>query len=394
MGIRIRKYLLENIPLQKGIDRKHLSAYEGKRIVIDFFNIGSRILHRSDTLTKFTYELINLVHKFAREGIKMIFVFDGRPRSEKSNVIQHRRNLRNKITKKIEDIIDTLIEGDRNIKEECSRITFQIEGMIDTSFETDSSIQEECDKINALSKKTRSIRPIHVEEAKGLFDVLGVHYVHLEDIEADIILKYMLESNLADACFTGDMDALAYGCKLVLQDLDFKNDTVNELDYSKLLQSLDVTHDEFLHAMVLSGTDWNNSLKKSNFEINLKLIKKYGSIPIVLDHLDEINNGITEDDKFAIPSRFNWQDSLEIFNEPIIPEVIEKIRHILVEQSNKFAKMKSPVGYNIINKFYEIIFNSDKSYKYVRKVEEYLFWRYAYKIPHKPNLTKRNLPCK
>jgi 5'-3' exonuclease len=88
------------------------------------------------------------------------------------------------------------------------------------------------------------------------------------------------------------MDLLAYGCKYIIQDLDFKEDTVIEIDYEMLLVHLGVSHQQLLMAFILSGTDWNNGLKKSNFSNNLELIKKYGNISSVIANLKEINQKI------------------------------------------------------------------------------------------------------
>lgn len=358
MGIKIHKFLINNVPEGRGIERKHLSAFENQKIAVDFSNITSRILYRADTMAQFAYELINLIHKFKREGIELYFVFDGRPRIEKNYVIQHRRNVRAKLTQKTQELVAKSIDS---TTKEDAKMNFEMAYM--------------------LSKKARSIQVTHIEEAKKLFDILGVHYIHILDIEADIILKIMVNTGMVDAVFTGDMDSLAYGYKRIIQDLDFKLDTVNEITYDVLLDTLDIQPDEFLSALVLSGTDWNNSLKNSCFVKNMELIKKYGSIPGILEHLDEINTGVPEDHKIGIPARFDWQESITIFSEPIYPELLESIQEDLTRQTANHNLIRSSRGFSILDKFYSSIYKSDTSGKYSRKTEEYLYWKFGYKTP-------------
>jgi len=367
MGIKIHKYLLNNIPQGKGmgIERKHLSAFKNKKIAVDFSNISSRMLYRADTMEQFSYELINLIHKFYREGIELYFVFDGRPYN-KNYVIQHRRNIRAKLTQRTLELVEKSIES---IPYEDAQVNY--------------------DKACALSKKARSIQISHIEEAKKLFDILGVHYIHYSDIEADIILKYLVNKGVVDIVFTGDMDSLAYGYKCIIQDLDFKLDTVNEIQYDQLLETFGLPPDEFLSALVLSGTDWNNSLKNSCFEKNLDLIKKWGSIPVILEHLDDINIGIPEEQKIGIPTRFDWEESINIFTEPFCNELLESILEDITKQNANYNIMKTARGFSVLDKFYITIYNKDSSHKYSRKTEEYLYWKFGYKTPPKTSAMRK-----
>jgi 5'-3' exonuclease len=232
-------------------------------------------------------------------------VFDGRPRSEKQPVIEHRKNFRDKVYQRIDDIIDN------NIK------------------------LEDYETIKQLSKKIRKIKMIHIIEAKKLFDTFGVGYIHIENIEADAVFKYLLDTNIVDACFSGDMDTLAYGCKLILQDLDFRNDLITEINYAKLLQSLGVNYEQMQMALILSGTDWNNSLRRSSFTNNVNLIKKYGNIQNIINCLDEINSKLEEQKQLSIPIRFNWEFSQRVFNEEFTIDIINKINISIEENIQK-----------------------------------------------------------
>ena len=337
--------------VNSGVQRVRLSKFKGQRIVFDWANIAYRFLSRSKSLAQFINEFINLIHKFAREGIDIRFVFDGKPRNEKMPTIEHRKNTRYKILAKIGEIIENTSDPEKD-------------------FET----------IIHLAKRVKSINLTHVNACKELFDSLGVHYIHLEDIEADCIFKLLLENDFADVCFSGDMDILAYGCKRIIQDLDFKEDTVVEIDYELLITHLKVSQQQLLMAFILSGTDWNNSLKRSNFPKNLELIKKYGDIPNIISNLEDINHTLTTDNHIGFPKRFDWELSVAVYSEILGIEIIYKIQDILKQQEKQIEIMKSKDGFNALLKYGKTILENDPDLKYIIKYQEYLFWKYSYQI--------------
>jgi len=355
MGIRggVKDYIVKKIInlFNSGVARVHLSKFRGKRIVIDWANIAYRFLSRSKSLAQFINEFINLIHKFAREGIEIIFVFDGKPRDEKILTIEQRKTARSKVLDKIGEII-----------------------------ENTSNPEEDFETIMHLAKRAKTIKLAHINACKKLFDSLGIHYIHLEHIEADCIFKLLLENDFADVCFSGDMDILAFGCKRIIQDLDFKEDTVVEIDYEILITHLGVSPHQLLMAFILSGTDWNNGLKRSNFPKNLELIKKYGDIPGIISNLEKINLALPEDHHIGFPTRFDWELSVEVYSEILGTEYICKIQNILKQQEKQTEIMKSNSGLNILLEYGKTILACDPDLKYIRKYQEYLFWKYSYRF--------------
>ena len=355
MGIRggVKDYIVKKIIniFNSGVARVHLSKFRGKRIVIDWANIAYRFLSRSKSQAQFINEFINLIHKFAREGIEILFVFDGKPRDEKLLTIEQRKTARGKVLEKIGEII-----------------------------ENTSNPEEDFETIMHLSKRVKNIKLTQVNACKELFDSLGIRYIHLEHIEADCIFKLLLENGFADVCFSGDMDLLAFGCKRIIQDLDFKEDTVVEINYEILITHLGVSHQQLLMAFILSGTDWNNGIKKSYFVKNLELIKKYGDIPGIIANLEEINHVHTEDNHIGFPKRFDWQLSVAIYSEILGTDIICQIQDILKQQEQHTEIMKSNSGYNALLEYGKTILANDPDLKYIKKYQEYIFWKYSYRL--------------
>jgi len=355
MGIRggAKEYFCTKLldVLNSGIKRVHLSKFRGKKVVFDWANIAHRFLSRSNNLAQFINEFINLIHKFSKQGIEMIFVFDGKPRYEKEQTIERRKTARDKILDRIGGIIENV-----------------------------TNPEEDFETILHLARRVKTLKLTHVNECKKLFNSLGVGYIHLEDIEADCIFKILLENGFADLCFSGDMDILAFGCKRIMQDLNFKEDTVVEIDYEILLTHLGVSQEQLLMAFILSGTDWNNGLKKSNFARNLELIKTYGDIPGIIANLEEINRDLPEDRQIGFPNRFDWQFSLAVYSEVLGTEIISKIQDMLKQQKKHTEIMKSQDGFNILLEYGKSIVANDTDLKYTKKYQEYIFWKYSYRF--------------
>lgn len=359
MGIRggTKNYLMTTVlgVPNSGISRVPLSKYRGKRVVIDWSNMAHRFLNRVETVLQLVNEFINLIHKFARERITIIFVFDGKPRDEKMVAIEHRKNVKSKAFDKISDIIANVSNPDEDLK-----------------------------TIMHLARRVKTIKPSHMDECKKLFDVFGIHYIHLEHIEADCIFKFLLDNDFADVCFSGDMDLLAYGCKYIIQDLDFKEDTIVEIDYNMLLTHLRVSQQQLLMAFILSGTDWNNGLKKTNFSKNLEFIKKYGDIPSIIAVLDELNRDLPEDRHVGLPVRFDWEFSVSVYTEVIAPDIVDVVITQFQHQSKQTETMQQH-GFNVLLEYGKIVLENDADLKYTKKYQQYVFWKYAFHlelIPH------------
>jgi len=354
MGIRggARKYIIDLLNIYgSGVECVHLSQYRGKRIIIDWANIAHRFICRSRNIQDFINEFINLIHKFARERIELIFIFDGKPRDEKIQTIEYRKSTRIKILDKIVDIIENVQEP-----------------------------EEDYEKIMHLARRVININIKHITECKKLFKMLGVKYIHLQDIEADAIFKCLLEHGIADICFSGDMDILAYGCKRIIQDLNFRDDTIIEINTDMLITYLQVSQEQLLMAFILSGTDWNNGLKNSNFEKNLKLIKKYQHIDSILEHLEEINNDLPNDKQIIVPNRFDWQFAIDLFSENIQNEIIMQIQSILEQQKIDAEMQNNPNGFKTFIEYGKHILEYDKTSKYIKKFQQCIYWKYSFNL--------------
>jgi 5'-3' exonuclease len=344
MGIKGLCTYLKSFPITENGEKSfnqtaHLSAFKGKTIAIDFTNQAYRFLYRSSSEYGCLLEFINLIHKFQKYDIKIIFIFDGKPIVEKQYVIEQRKAYRVKLIKKLDEMNSM---GDNTVEQEKI--------------------------IKHLTKKISTVNSKIIQQCKKLFDNLEIPYIHINFMEADGLFKFLLDKKLADACFTADTDVIAYGCHTVLKDLNYSKDTMQCINFEKMLSVLGVSHKEFIYACILSGTDYNNSLKRSKFRINIELIKKYKTIPNICDNLSEINDSQPDQYKKSFPKRFNWEKVFELFTNEIPLDIQNQIINYL-DFSPQISHSRL-----IFQKLQKYLLNEikhiDKGIKYSRKFIE------------------------
>ena len=416
-------------------NKRPLKTLKGKTIVIDFLNVAHRLLsnHSSkvnlytsteEDMNSFRNNLVNLVHKFIRDGVQVIFILDGMPSEEKAHVLEERKMKREGYKKVLEKMLQELEQVQELVpkpvpelvpelvpeivpelepelkqvpeqntesiivsilhQEQPKRLVNSKEVNISNPSPTSSPSKKtiiDDKKMRSIIRNTRKITIKHIIVAKELFDILGIQYMHLQDVEADNVFKYMLDKKLADIVYSADMDCLLYGCSKVMFYLDFLSDCFKEFNLADILKHLNITFEQLQQAMILSGTDFNFGLVNSNFENNIKLIKKYGTITEILHNLDEINRDIPDDTKHISipPIRFDYDKTFSIYNDSIQKHIQEEIQYVLECQT---LKTKQP-NIKKIDSMYSNFFEFDKQngkLKYSIKFRDCIYSQFKYQI--------------
>lgn len=366
MGIKgLKSYILN---LKSGIRKIPLVKYHGKTIALDYTNFLYKFLLISDSPDYYLLEFINIIHKFSKYGINVIFIFDGKPIDEKQKTIEIRKNIRKiakekyeKLCKNNDDIVD---DADENI-----------------NINNEENIKNKKINLSKLRKKSISIKLEHIENCKKLFDLMGIEWYHLKNTEADIIFKYLFDIGKIDACYSADMDILLYECPILLQDLDFINDEIYEYDYFEILKYLNLTSEQLLNASIASGTDYNYPLKYSKIDYNIELIKKYNTIENIINNLENINKD--REYKIEIPIDFNYKFSIKNYKNIISDDLkLELNNQILFYTINK--KDSNSISRVNISQKMEIIIKKIKSMcapiKFIYKIQEFCNYKYGFKI--------------
>ena len=195
--------------------------------------------------------LFNRTIRFLSEGIKPVFVFDGKPPNLKSGELQKRRDKREQAQAALKAATD--------------------EGNI-----------EEQDK-----QAKRLVRAGHKEnkDCQRLLELMGIPIV-MPPCEAEAQASALCKSGVVYATATEDMDALTFQTPVLLRKMTFangsKNVTAQSLSYDKALQGLCLTHTQFVDLCILLGCDYCDTIKGVGPKTALKLIRDHSDIETIL----------------------------------------------------------------------------------------------------------------
>ena len=311
MGVQIS----EIIP-KKEIE---FSDLKGKIIAIDAFNTLYQFLTTvrqadgtplMDSRKEITSHLSGLFYRninILQEGIKPVYVFDGKPSELKLKEIEERRKAKDIAQEKFEQAKEKGdIEGMRRYASQTARLT---------------------DKI--------------IEESKELIKAMGIPVIQAES-EGEAEAALMASTSLCWASASQDYDSLLYATPILIRNLTLSRkrktpsgnliDTKIELiEFENVLNKLQINHEQLICLAILVGTDYNpGGVRGIGQKRALEIVQKYKYPVKIFDYIQNSN-------KYFID--FDWQPIFKQFKEftPLTKEKIifekadqEKIKEILV----------------------------------------------------------------
>lgn len=242
MGIKGLNRFLRNA-CAENIRQVSLWELNGKTIAIDTSIYLYKFNGDGSELIDGFYHMISV---FKYNKIIPLFVFDGKPPAEKNKLIEQRR------IKKInaQTTYNEIIESNTYCKP---------------------------GQLFQLRKQFIRVSRHDVFNVKKLLQLMGVSYYEC-DGESDAVCVKLVETKMAYACMSEDMDMFVYGCTKVLRYLSLLNSTVVVYDFKRILQTLNITFPDFKTMCIVSGTDYNMQTE-NNISLNeaYVLYRKYKS---------------------------------------------------------------------------------------------------------------------
>ena len=247
MGIKyLNKFLKRECP--KAIKQTTFWELRRKKIVIDT-SIYMYRFAMEDNLIGGMYQLVMILLYY---GIIPIFIFDGKPPTEKKELLDKRREEKNKAEKQHA----LLLERINNTKDYRERNEIYAE-------------------LNIIKKKFVRLSKENISNVKYLLKLCGVTFFEA-DGEADELCAKLVIKKRAWACMSEDMDMFVYGCPRVLRYVSLLNETIVMYDTKLILKTLNLSLQEFREICILSGTDYNiNETKNTNIYTTLHYFNKY-----------------------------------------------------------------------------------------------------------------------
>ena len=291
---------------------------KGEIIAVDAFNAIYQFLSSvrqpdgtplMDSKGRVTSHLSGLFYRnlaLLREGVKLVYVFDGEYHELKVKTHEKRQNAK-----------DLAMEKFRTAKEE--------------------------DDIEAMGKYAKGFSKIDdkmIEESKELLKAMGIAVVQAPG-EGEMQAADLVKRGEAYAVGSQDYDALVVGGKKLIQNLTLarKRKTVSGyiyiapemIEYEKVLNHLGINGDQFICLAILVGTDFNpGGIKGIGPKKALALVRQKKYPVTIFGEMEEIHGELD----------FDWKKVFEIFKKPNVKKVDikfpklseEKIREILVEE--------------------------------------------------------------
>mmetsp|Transcript_13771 Transcript_13771/g.26701 ORF Transcript_13771/g.26701 Transcript_13771/m.26701 type:complete len:386 (+) Transcript_13771:47-1204(+) len=294
MGIKgLFKLISDNSPA--AIKEKEMKSYFGQKVAVDAsmslyqFLIAVRAGPDDQQLTneagEVTSHIGGMFYRTIRlmdNGIKPVFVFDGKPPQLKMDTeLVKRKERREKLEGELKEAVAAEATEDQH-------------------------------KLNRMLVK---VTKEHNEDVKKLLRLMGVPVIEAPS-EAEAQCAQMARDGLVFATATEDMDALTFGTTKLLRHFTApasKKLPIVEIDLKIVLEDLNLTMEQFQSMCILCGCDYTTTVRGVGPVRALELIKKYGTIEEALQHLDK--------KKYPVPAEFLHAEALKLF---VDPEVVKK----------------------------------------------------------------------
>ncbi|MEK6875561.1 MAG: flap endonuclease-1 [Nanoarchaeota archaeon] len=313
MGLNIR-----DIVPKKQLD---ISTLKGKVICVDAFNTlyqflsnvrqqdGTPLMDNQKRITSHLsgifYRNVNLIS----EGMKLVYVFDGKPPELKYKIHYNRREAR---------------ENAKEKYEEAKR-------------------EEDIGMMKRYSSQLTRLDEEMIRESKELLEALGICVVQAPG-EGESEAAHLAKKN-AFASASQDYDSLLFGAPKLIQNLTLarKRKTISGwveikpemIELEKVLNFLEIDLDQLICLGILIGTDYNpKGIPGIGQKKALGIVKKYKKPVLIFESVKEQIGVLSEE------NQFDWKEIFELFHKPDVrdfeikfPKINErKIKEILVEK--------------------------------------------------------------
>lgn len=247
----------------------------GRRVVFDGHNIlyqflaiirsrqGDPLRDREGRVTSHLSGLIYRNSNLMEAGIRVAYVFDGKPHEFKNEVITERKEVRRK-----------------------ARVSYEV------------ALREgKPEEARRYAQRAVTVKTDIVYDAKRLLTLMGVPWVQAPG-EGEAQSAFMAGKGDVWGAASQDFDSLLFGAPRLLRNLSItgrrklprKNVYIRiepeMIELPRFLTELGVTREQLIDMGILIGTDYNpKGVKGIGPKTALKLLRKYGSLEEVIPHV-------------------------------------------------------------------------------------------------------------
>jgi flap endonuclease-1 len=324
MGLNIREI----------IPRKEIkiSELKGKVVCIDAFNILYQFLSSirqidgtplMDSKKRVTSHLSGILYRnvaLLSEGIKLVYVFDGKAPELKAKTYKKR-------------------QAGRDIAQERYEKAKQKEDVV---------------AMKRYSSQLIRLNDEMIEESKELLKALGIAVIQAPS-EGEAEAAYLAKKKEVYAAVSQDYDALLFGAPRLVRNLTLArrrktfsgyvdvNPELLELSY--VLNSLGINLDQLICLGILVGTDYNpKGVPGIGQKKALEIVKKYKQPVLIFKHVEEKIHSLPEE------HQFDWEEIFELFHKHKVKEADIKFNKVDEEKIKEILIKRHEFSENRVNK--------------------------------------------
>ncbi|MGA1873803.1 MAG: flap endonuclease-1 [Thermoplasmatota archaeon] len=189
------------------------------------------------------------------DGVRPVFIFDGKPHELKKGTLDLRRERKEK----------ALMEWEKALQE------------------------GDMEAARTKAQQTSRLTDDMVKDAKDLLDLMGIPWIQAPG-EGEAQASYMAGKGDVYGASSQDFDSLLFGCPILIRNLAVTgrrklpgkrvwiNVKPEVIDLSGSLSELGITREQLIDMAILIGTDFNDGVKGIGPKRALSLINEFGSL--------------------------------------------------------------------------------------------------------------------
>jgi len=253
------------------------------------------------------YRNINLM----QEGLKLVYVFDGKAPDLKKKTVEKRIEHKDEAREKYEQARE----------------------------------KEDVESMGKYARQIVHLTPEIKKESMELLEAMGIMATEAPG-EAEAQAAYMAKKNIVFASASQDYDSLLFGAPRLIQNLTlarkrktatgFVYITPELIELNNVLNSLQLNLDQLICLGILSGTDYNpGGVKGIGPKKALDIVRKMKEPYLIFQSVEEKIRAQEAEGK-----GFDWQEIFPLFKQPNVKDIeivfpkmdIEKIKKILMDR--------------------------------------------------------------
>merc|ERR1712216_869550 len=233
----------------------------------------NNLTNEAGEVTSHIIGMLTRTIRLMENGIKPVYVFDGKPPELKLQELAERRAKRDTATANLQTAMES---GDQQ-------------------------------QILKATKGTVRVTKEQNQQTKELLKLMGIPVVEAPS-EAEATCAALCRDGKVYASATEDADCLTFGTATLVRNLmaaESQKKQILEVNLARVLEQLNITMDQFIDFRILSGCDYCDTLKGVGPSTAIKLIMQHGTLEKVLENI--------EADK--VPANLRYQAARQFFQE-------------------------------------------------------------------------------